>query len=137
MEYYPLKKLKEKVDVAKQESDLSYFYELLNYAEFLTKNITLFLVSAINEDSERTKYRYQYNLCRANALGDFSKAIDDIVIGPASQLITSNIRDYELKELTQRCSKGDWQYECQVLLDECLSIFKIEHNKLSTKSLFY
>ena len=62
MEYYPLKKLKEKVDVAKQESDLSYFYELLNYAEFLTKNITLFLVSAINEDSERTKYRYQFLL---------------------------------------------------------------------------
>jgi hypothetical protein len=134
MEYYPLKKLKEKVDAAKQESDLSYFYELLNYAEFLTKNITLFLVSAINEDSERTKYRYQYNLCRANALGDFSKAIDDIVIGPASQLITSNIRDYELKELTQRCSKGEWQYDCQMLIDECLSIFKIEHNKLSTKS---
>ncbi len=61
MEYIPLTRLKEKTEFAKNESDLSYFYELLNYAGFLTKNIALFLVATINDDAERTKYRYQYN----------------------------------------------------------------------------
>jgi hypothetical protein len=134
MEYKPLDRLKIKVESAKNESDLTYFYELLNYAEFLTKNIALFLVSTINDDTERTRYRFQYNLCRANAIGDFSKSIDEIVIGPPSQLLTSNIRDYELKELTQRCGDGEWQYDCQVLISQCLADFNITHNKLSSKS---
>ncbi|QHI35062.1 hypothetical protein IMCC3317_04080 [Kordia antarctica] len=134
MKYRPLDRLKVKIETAKEESDLTYFFELLNYAEFLTKNIALFLVSAINDDAERTRYRYQYKLSRANAIGDFSKSIDEVVIGPAAQLLNSNIRDYELKELTQRCGSGEWQYDCQLLISQCLSDFNIEHNKLSNKS---
>ncbi|MEC7265110.1 MAG: NB-ARC domain-containing protein, partial [Bacteroidota bacterium] len=123
-----------RINASKDDSDLGYFYDLLLFGEFLTKNIALFLISSLNEDNERTQYRLEHSLVRANAIGDFSKAIEDIIIGPASQKLSSNIRDYELKELSQRASKNDWQYQAQVLLYDCLNIFGIEHDKIAAKS---
>jgi energy-coupling factor transporter ATP-binding protein EcfA2 len=126
--------MKSRVETSKEDSDLGYFYDLLLYGEFLTKTIALYLVSTINEDTERTQYRLQHSLVRANAVGDFSKAIEDIVIGPAAQQLSSAIREYELKELTQRATTNDWQYESQILLIECLQIFGVEQDNLPTKS---
>lgn len=134
MNYTPFTRMKSRIDASKADSDLGYFYDLLLYGEFITKTITLYLVSTINEDAERTQYRFEHSLVRANAIGDFSKAIEDIVIGPAAQQLSSAIREYELKELTQRAAKDDWQYEAQELLIECLGIFGIEHQNLPTKS---
>ena len=126
--------MKSRIETSKEDSDLGYFYDLLLYGEFLTKTIALYLVSTINEDTERTQYRLQHSLVRANAVGDFSKAIEDIVIGPAAQQLSSTIRDFEFKELTQRATLNDWQYESQTLLIECLNIFGVEQEKLPTKS---
>jgi len=134
MEYIPFNRMKSRIETSKEDSDLGYFYDLLLYGEFLTKTIALYLVSTINEDTERTQYRLQHSLVRANAVGDFSKAIEDIVIGPAAQQLSSTIRDFEFKELTQRATLNDWQYESQNLLIECLNIFGIEKEKLPTKS---
>lgn len=126
--------MKSRIDASKEDSDLGYFYDLLLYGEFITKNIALFLVAALNEDNDRTQYRIEHSLVRANSIGDFSKAIEDIVIGPAAQRLSSDIRDYELKELSQRARKGDWQYQAQELLYECLDIFGIDHDKLGSRS---
>lgn len=134
MNYFPFERMQSRIEASKDDSDLGYFYDLLLYGEFLTKTIALYLVSTINEDTDRTQYRLHHNLVRANAIGDFSKAIEDIVIGPAAQQLSSAIREYELKELTQRATKTDWQYEAQELIIECLTIFGIEHDKLPTKS---
>ena len=123
-----------RLESSKQDSDVAYFYDLLLYGEFLTKATSLFLASTINDDKERTRYRQEYALVRANSIGDFAKAIDEIVTGPPAQLITSFIRDYELKELLQRASKGDWQYEAQHLLYACLDVFNINHDPLPIKS---
>jgi len=134
MSYIPFERMKSRIEGSKEDSDLGYFYDLLLYGEFITKNIALFLVAALNEDNERSQYRLEHSLVRANSIGDFSKAIEDVVIGPAAQRLSSDIRDYELKELSQRASKDDWQYKAQELLHECLDIFGIEHDKLASKS---
>ena len=134
MKFTPFDQMKNRLDSSKTDSDVAYFYDLLLFGEYLTKIINLFLVSSINDDNERTRYRQEYNLIRANAIGDFTKSIDEILTGPPAQLLSSVIRDYELKELVQRTSVGDWQYESQKLLDETLSIFNIEHNPLQLKS---
>ena len=75
--------MKSRIEGSKEDSDLGYFYDLLLYGEFITKNIALFLVAALNEDNERSQYRLEHSLVRANSIGDFSKAIEDVVIGPA------------------------------------------------------
>ena len=120
MKFTPFDQMKNRLDSSKTDSDVAYFYDLLLFGEYLTKIINLFLVSSINDDNERTRYRQEYNLIRANAIGDFTKSIDEILTGPPAQLLSSVIRDYELKELVQRTSVGDWQYESQKLLDETL-----------------
>ena len=123
----PIKRMIERLESTKVDSDLAYFYDLLLLGEQVTKTITLFLVACINEDNDRTKYRHEHFLVRANAIGDFSKTIDDILVGPASQILSSNIRDYEFKELTQRVGSGNWQFEALNLMETCLDLFKIQH----------
>jgi hypothetical protein len=123
-----------RLESSKEESDLAYFYDLMNYGEFITKLITLFMVSTINDDKDRSRYRFEYNLVRANSIGDFSKTIDEILIGPSAQILTSIINDFEYKELTKRASEGDWQFESQKLLIECIEIFGHDINKLNSKS---
>lgn len=134
MNYIPFQRMQSRIEISKSDSDLGYFYDLLLYGEYITKTIALYLVATINEDSDRTQYRLEHSLVRANAVGDFSKAIEDIVIGPAAQQISSAIRDYELNELTKRAKKGDWQYKAQELLVESLYVFGIEQETLPTKS---
>jgi hypothetical protein len=107
----PLKRMIERLESTKEDSDLAYFYDLLLLGEQLTKTVTLFLVASINEDNDRSQYRHEHFLVRANAIGDFSKTIDDILTGPSAELLSSSLRDYEFKELTQRVSRGIWQYE--------------------------
>ena len=134
MKFEPFDLMYKRLESSKGDSDLSYFYDLLLFGEYLTKMISLYLVASINEDTERTKYRQEYQLVRANAIGDFSKIIDEILTGPPAQLLTSKIRDFEIKELTQRCSEGDWQYETQKLLIQVINIFNIEIEPISNKS---
>src|SRR5690554_2321044 len=107
MIFIPFDRMKNRIQVSKEDSDSGFFYDLLLYGEFLTKTIALFLVASINEDSDRTQHRFEHNLVRANAVGDFSKAIEEILVGPAAQKISSSIRDFEQKELTQRAVSKD------------------------------
>ncbi len=124
----------ERLESTKEDSDLAYFYDLLLLGELLTKTTSLFLVACINEDNERTKYRHEHSLVRANAIGDFSKAIDEILVGPTSQILSSSIREYEFKELTQRVGIETWQYQALSLLENCLDSFNIQHEKMGAKA---
>jgi energy-coupling factor transporter ATP-binding protein EcfA2 len=134
MRFTPFDRMQNRIEASKGDSDIGYFFDLLLYGEFLSKTVALYLVASINEDSDRTQYRLEHNLVRANAIGDFSKAIEEILVGPAAQKISSTIRDYEQKELIQRAAKNDWQYQAQILILECLDIFGIEHDPLPSKS---
>lgn len=93
MNFTPFTRMKSRIDVSKADSDLGYFFDLLLYGEFLTKRIALYLVSTVNEDTERYNTGLSIALIRANAIGDFSKTIEDIVIDPAAQRISSAIRE--------------------------------------------
>lgn len=132
--FKPFHLLDPRIESAKNDSDLALFYDLLLYGEYLTKLITLAMVSNINEDGNRTKYRHEYNLIRGNAIGEFARTLDEICAGPSADILISNIRDFELKELTQRASGQDWQYQTQKYLIKCLEIFEISHNSLQLKS---
>lgn len=136
MNFKPFEQIQGRLQTSKTDSDLSYFFDLLLFGEAITKVVNLFLVACINEDNERTKYRQEYDLVRANAIGDFARSIDEIITGPPAQLLTSSIREFELKELVQRSSGEDWQYQAQSLLDQTLEVFKIERNTLPLKSPF-
>ena len=67
-----------RLEASREESDISFFYDLIGYAELVVKLTTLFLVSNIEEDVDRTRYRYEYRLVRADGLGDYSQVINEI-----------------------------------------------------------
>lgn len=134
IKFKPFEQMLSRLQSSKNDSDIAYFYDLLLFGEYVTKVISLFLVSAINEDNDRSKYRQEYSLVRGNAIGDFSKSIEEVLTGPSSQLLTSEIRDFEFKELTLRSTDGDWQYESQKLLMEALKVFNLEVQPLASKS---
>ena len=133
MNFIPINKMQDRIKLSKEENDFNYFFELLLYGEYLTKIITLGIVATINDDNDRTRYRFEYNLARANAIGDYSRAIDEILTGTASQQLSVTIRDHEQKELTQRCNKDEWQHIAVDEIVKCLDIFNIEHDKLPAK----
>lgn len=130
----PIQQMFERLESTKNDSDFAYFFDLILLGEQITKTVTLFLVACINEDNERSKYRHEHFLVKANSIGEFSKTIDDVLVGPTSELLTSSIRDYEFKELTDRTSSQSWQYEALQLLDQCLDSFNIQHEKIRTKA---
>lgn len=131
----PIDRMLLRLKTTKADSDLVYFFDLISYGEQLTKLISLFLVSSITEDVDRSRYRHEYLLVRANGIGDFSKTIDEVLSGPSSDLIQSSIRDHECKELTQRLTSG-WQFDAIEAIDQCLTIFNITHEKPPIKRSF-
>jgi len=132
--FTPIDRMNERLEITKNDSDIAYFYDLLLLGEQTTKTITLFLVASLDEDNNRTKYRHEHTLVRANAIGDFSKTIEDILVGPSAELLSTSLRELEFKELTQRVSKGSWQYESLTQLIGCLNIFGIQHDEFGSKA---
>lgn len=109
----------ERVDVARQDADTSLFLNLMYAGEFVMKIATLALIAAIEDDSDRHRYRLLYKLVRADGLGEWSAAIDEIVTGPAAQHLLDEAQG-ERRELTERSLPGTWQYDCAARIDECL-----------------
>lgn len=110
----------ERVQVARQDSDTQLFHTLLYFGEMLCKTVAAGLVSALVDDSDRHRYRQMHRLVRADSLGDWAAAIEDMLTGPASQFLTPAAR-IEQQELTQKCKEGSWQHDAVSLLNKCLS----------------
>ena len=77
-----LQKAFERLEFARQDSDTSLFMHLMYLGEFITKIVTLAMVAGIEDDSDRHRYRQLYKLVRADGLGEWSTAIDEILTGP-------------------------------------------------------
>jgi hypothetical protein len=128
----PIERMIERVSVARQESDTAFFFSLLYFGEMLVKLTTAGLVAAILDDRERHRYRQLYRLVRADGLGEWSVAIDDILTGPTAQFLTPAAR-VEQRELIQRSTLGTWQYESVALLSRCLKEFDVEREDTQGK----
>jgi tetratricopeptide (TPR) repeat protein len=132
MRFEPLELIKKRMKVAKEDSDAVYFSELLLYGEFITKLISIQLVSAILPDKERTRYKYEHTLVRGNAVGVFASTIDEIIINYRDKLI----RDFmlnEMKDLTMKTKEGEWQYDAISLLNQLCSNLDIPLQQLPVK----
>jgi len=57
MTFMPIDKLKQRLDIAREDSDTSLFLNLLYLGEMLTKIVAGGLVAAIEDDRHRQRYR--------------------------------------------------------------------------------
>ena len=82
----------ERAEQAKANSDFEYFFALLLAGEALFKTVTLAIVAALDDDKDRNRYRLEYTLARADGLGDWGRALEDALSGPASQYLAVDAR---------------------------------------------
>lgn len=98
-----------RVEITRSDSDASLFYDLLYLGEMLTKLVAAGLTAALVEDRERQRYAIEYQLVRVNSIGDWVGALDDLLVGPPSQLSVDAATVHK-RELTQRWTVGEsWQ----------------------------
>jgi hypothetical protein len=91
------------------------------------------MTAAISEDKDRNRYRLEHSLVRSDGLGDWGRAIEDLLSGPASQYLLTDARS-EQTELTRLCREGDWQYDSVVALKAVLDCMSIESETVPTKT---
>lgn len=121
-----------KVNTSKSESDFAFFFSLLIAAEALTKIITLQILAALDADKDRHKYKILHNLVRTSGIGDWSKAIDELLIGTASQYLNHSFRPFQA-EMTKKVTSEEWQYKSIENLNIAMNIFGIGAENLSSK----
>lgn len=128
----PISKTKERVELAKQDSDSAYFTTLLYLGELLTKLVTAGLVAGIADDRERHRYRQVHRLIRADGLGEWIHVLDDVLTGPPAQHLIQAVRS-EARELTQRHPIGTWQFDASDLMFKCLFTVDPTSEELPTR----
>ncbi|MEI6828178.1 MAG: hypothetical protein WCK54_21505 [Desulfuromonadales bacterium] len=133
MLFRPIERMLERVELSKDDSDISYFTSLMYLGEMVVKVIASGLVAAIVDERERHRYRLLHRLVRADGIGEWCSCIDQILIGPASQHLHNESRS-DQKELTAKISSGAWQYESVTRIQKCLCELGIdcEEVKLTT-----
>ncbi len=123
----------QRVRAAKADSDLNYFFSLLLAGEALFKTVTLGMIAALEDDKDRNRYRLEHTLARADGLGDWGRALEDALSGPASQYLLVDART-EQAELARISGPGDWQYEAVASIKAALHALKIEAEDLPAKT---
>ena len=133
MPHVTIEQVLARAEQAKSDSDFTYFFSLLLAAEAMAKTIVLGLVAAINDEHDRNRYRVEYSLVRADGIGEWGNALEDVVVGPASQFLSSDA-SVEQSELTRLSKADDWQYRAVVSLKAALDHLAIDSEAVPTKS---
>ena len=119
IDFLPLKRMWDSVENAKQDSDTAYFMSLMNYGEMLVKIYASGLIAGVKNDKQRLKYRLEYEIVRASGLGKWVESINEVLIGPTAELLSSEMTLAQ-SELLNTVKGDDWQYDATKLLYECL-----------------
>jgi len=129
----PIKRMLERVETARSDSDTAFFYDLMLLGELLAKLMVAGLIAGIEDDRNRVRYSQIYNLVRASGIGDWSSAADEILFGPAAQHLCSETRN-EQRELTQKVASGQWQYDSVAALHRCMLLIDPSTDALNVKA---
>ena len=87
-----LDRVSERASRSIEDSETAYLFDLLYLGECLTKVVTLGMVAGLQAERESHRYRVEHNLVRANGLGAWAEALDDVITGPASQALSASAR---------------------------------------------
>lgn len=132
--FVPLDSMLRRVAASKEDSDVTYFYDLVLLGEMVTKMVTLFLVGNIKDDTDRTRYRFEYELVRADGIGDYSKVISAISTGNASNLLPKEVQSIEILQLTCRATKLPWADKAIKTIYECMREMDLDVSEIPQKA---
>lgn len=118
----PLRSMWERVDLTATESDVAYFYDLLNLGELLTKLVTSAMVASI-DDREHNRYTLERNLLHADSLGDWVTGLDDTLVGVSALMMASAAQPHA-RQMTQNWHSNHttWQRQAVTHLSEACKV---------------
>ena len=122
-----------RVKDSKSDADFNYFFSLLLAGEALFKTITLAMLAALDDDKDRNRYRLEHSLARADGLGEWGRALEDALSGPASQFLLTEAHS-DQAELARLSATGTWQYQAVTTLKSALSLLNIEAEEVPAKT---
>lgn len=117
MSLRPIALMNDRVNRAREDSDIALFHDLLYAGEFVVRLTTAAIVAAIDDDRDRHRYRLLHKIVRADGIGEWSGVLDDALSGPASQHLVPAAKE-DRRLLTERVGPGNWQYDAVRLLLE-------------------
>ncbi|WP_238841315.1 tetratricopeptide repeat protein [Prescottella equi] len=128
MHFVPLTRMKERADLAREDSDTSYFFDLLYMGEFVLKFMVIELVAGLEKTTERHRYQAEYELVRADSIGKWISVIDDVLRGPASQSFCPESRESVIA-WTSKGGPGstNWQRRSVELMIEASNLLDVPH----------
>ncbi len=125
----PIKRMIERVEIEKEDSDSAYFNSLMYLGEMVMKLTISGLVAAIRTDRDNHRYRAERQLVRADSLGSWVTTLDEILTGRTSQSLHPSVRETQ-RCLTQRQNLS-WQIEAIDSLDQSLKCVQVENSQRS------
>ena len=133
MKHEAIEHVLKRVERGKLESDFTYFVDLMLAMEALAKTMVLGVIAAVGDDKDRHRYRLEHQLVKADGMGDWGKAIEDALVGTASQYLILEARKEQI-ELTKHCGHGEWQFDATMALKKALEILEIASEDVPIKS---
>lgn len=133
MNHRAIEQVLERAEVAKANSDFEYFFALLLTGEALFKTVALAIVAALDDDKDRNRYRLEYQLVRADGLGEWGRALEDALSGPASQYLSIDARS-DQTELSRVVGADAWQFQAVALLKSALEKIGAESEDVRGKT---
>ena len=110
MTFAPLDLMLDRVRRYGSDSDTALLAELLYAGEFALKITAAAFIAAIEDDRENHRYRLLHRLVRADGVGDWARALEEVLSGTTTQHLSSALFETR-KALTERLGKGTWQQE--------------------------
>ena len=104
----------ERVEASRAESETALFHSLLYAGELVLKLVVAGLTAAVTDDRDRNRYRIEHRLVRADGLGEWARALEDILTGPAAQHLAVAAYE-ERRETTKRWSISDSSWQRQAV----------------------
>jgi NB-ARC domain len=132
MEFLPLDRMYQRVNITRTDSDTALFYDLMFLGEMVVKLVVSGTVAGIEDDADRSRYTQTHKLVRASGIGDWAASLDEMLVGPASQHLRADAR-VEQRELTMKIGPGTWQYDAAQKLHACLSLIDVNTENLPAK----
>lgn len=132
MPFLPLRKMRERCDLSLRDSDAAGFFDFICLGELILKSAVLGLLSAIQPDKDRHQYRLLHRLVRADGIGEWDQALQEVLTGSVAHLLRPGARQHQ-KELTMRVAPTSWQFEAVAALHKCLKLLNSKEEKLPDK----
>ena len=106
----PINMMMDRVTRHSDESDATRFWELTYAGEFLTKLTAAALIAAVDESRDRDRYSLEHKLVRADGIGEWVQAMEQVLSGPPANHLNINAREVR-NELIARIPDEGWRYE--------------------------